>query len=201
MEALLPSSVRSLQAVLQKLPGIGARSALRILQALLRKENLLSELAEALAAVQTQVRPCLRCGFWAEAELCPICTDPTRTEPVLCVVKDVGALLALERAQTFRGRYHILGGVLDPLARIQEKDLRLAELWQRLQDEPFEELILALGTSPEAETTTYYIARQLADWPGRITRFTSGIPVSSDLEYLDPLTLARSFRDRQRICL
>ncbi|MCX7606792.1 MAG: recombination mediator RecR [Bacteroidia bacterium] len=201
MEALLPPSLASLKEALERLPGIGPRSALRLIQAFLRKPELLQSVLGSLQQVQTSVRMCRRCGFWAESDggLCIICTDAGREEPVLCVVKEPSDILAIERSQAFRGQYHVLGGVLDPLSGVQEKDLRLKELWQRIRTEGYEEVVLALGTSPEAETTTYYIARHLADWPGRITRFASGIPVGSDLEYVDPLTLSRSLRERQPI--
>ncbi len=201
MEALLPPSLRQLKEALERLPGIGPRSALRLVQALLKKPELLQALWESLGEVAQQVRSCVRCGFWAQEELCSLCQDPTRTEPALCVVKEPADVLAIERSQAFRGQYHVLGGVLDPLAGIGEEQLRLASLWQRLRHEGYQELILALGTSPEAETTAYYLARQLADWPGRITRFASGIPVGSDLEYVDPLTLARSLRERLPLSL
>lgn len=196
MERLLPPALLALKEALEKLPGIGPRSALRILQHLLKKPDFLAQLRDTLTAVAAQVRPCVACGFWTEGELCEICSDPHRTESILCVVKDASDVLALERSQAFRGRYHLLGGVLDPLAGIGEKDLRLPALWQRIRTEGYEEVLLALGTSPEAETTAYYIARQLADWPGKVTRFASGIPVGSELEYLDPITLSRSLRER-----
>ncbi len=201
MERLLPPTLLALKEALEQLPGIGPRSALRILQHLLKKPDLLTRLTDTLGTVATHIHPCPKCGFWTEAELCEICADPHRTEPILCVVKDVSDVLALERSQAFRGQYHLLGGVLDPLAGVGEKDLRLSELWNRIRTEGFEEVILALGTSPEAETTAYYIARHLADWPGKVTRFASGIPVGSELEYIDPLTLSRSLRERLPISL
>lgn len=196
MERLLPPALLSLKDALEKLPGIGPRSALRILQQLLKKPELLAQFRDTLSAVAEQIRPCAACGFWTEGELCEICSDPHRNEPILCVVKDAADVLALERSQAFQGRYHLLGGVLDPLAGVGEKDLRFQSLWQRIRTEGYQEVLLALGTSPEAETTAYYIARQLADWPGKVTRFASGIPVGSELEYLDPLTLSRSLRER-----
>ncbi|MCX8112123.1 MAG: recombination mediator RecR [Bacteroidia bacterium] len=200
MQMLLPPSLQALLEALERLPGIGPRSALRIVQALLKKPDLLRQLSHSLEGVIHQITPCPVCGFWTEG-FCVLCTDPARTEPILCVVKDASDILAIERIQTFRGRYHVLGGILDPLSGVGEKDLRLVQLWDRLRRESYEEIILALGTSPEAETTAYYIAQQLADWPGRLTRFASGIPVGSDLEYVDPLTLARSLRERQPLSL
>lgn len=198
MQVQLPPSLRELLTALEKLPGIGPRSALRIVQFLLKRPAVLEDLSAALALTAQRIRPCSMCGFWAESsDVCDLCTDPHRMEPALCVVKEAADVLAIERSQAFRGRYHVLGGVLDPLSGIGEKDLRMAQLWDRLRQERYEEVILALGTSPEAETTAYYIARHLADWHGRITRFASGIPVGSDLEYIDPLTLSRSLRERQ----
>ncbi|MCS7297927.1 MAG: recombination mediator RecR [Bacteroidia bacterium] len=202
MEVLLPPSLQSLLKTLERLPGIGPRSALRIVQALLRRSDLLLQLHQAIGAVVESIYSCPVCGFWVEKEKpCQLCEDPRRTDPVLCIVKEVADVLAIERSQAFNGRYHILGGVLDPLAGVGEKDLRLAELWQRLQRENYEEVIIALGTSPEAETTAYYMARRLADWHGRLTRFASGIPVGSELSYVDPLTLSRSLRERQLLSL
>lgn len=202
MQSLLPSPLRELLEVLEKLPGIGPRSAMRIAQFLLKKPELMGELQGALGSVAQTIKPCSICGFWTDApDACDLCTDTTRTEPALCVVKEAADVLAIERSQAFRGRYHVLGGVLDPLSGVGEKDIRLAQLWERLRRERYEELILALGTNPEAETTAYYIARQLADWHGRITRFASGIPVGSDLEYIDPLTLSRSLRERQPLLI
>ncbi len=197
MDTLFPPSLAALREALEKLPGIGPRSALRILEALLKRPELLQLLKETLERVAETVRSCRRCGFWAEGELCAICRDPHRTQPVLCVVKDPADVLAIERSQAFQGQYHVLGGVLDPLAGVGEKDLRLSELWHRLRTEGYQEVILALGTSPEAETTAFYLARQLRDWPGRLSRFASGVPVGSELQQVDPLTLSRSLRERQ----
>lgn len=197
MDTLFPPSLAALSEALEKLPGIGRRSALRILQALLKRPELLQALQQALEKVAETVQPCHRCGFWAEGELCALCSDPHRSQLVLCVVKEPADVLAIERSQAFQGQYHVLGGVMDPLAGVGEKDLRLSGLWHRLRTEGYQEVILALGTSPEAETTAYYIARQLSDWPGKLSRFASGIPVGSELEQVDPLTLSRSLRERQ----
>ncbi|MCS7189904.1 MAG: recombination mediator RecR [Bacteroidia bacterium] len=203
MQSVLPPILNTLQHALEKLPGIGPRSALRIVQALLKRPEWLKEILKTLQEVELSIYPCPQCGFWAEKPqaLCTICANPARDVPILCIVKDPVDVLAIEKSQAFQGHYHVLGGVLDPLAGVQEKDLRLRELWQRLRTRSYEEVLIALGTSPEAETTAYYIARQLADWPGKVTRFVSGIPVGSELEYIDPLTLSRSIRERQPISL
>ncbi len=195
----LPSPVEALREVLQKLPGIGPRSALRLVQHLMRHPAQIQALANTLVAVAEEVDACPECGFWKEKQqtVCTLCRDAHRVEPILCVIREVADLIAIEQVGIFQGHYHILGGVLDPLAGISEKDLRLEALWQRLRSGRYQELILALGHTPEAETTAYYVARALADWPGRITRFASGIPMGTDLAYVDGLTLARSLRDRQ----
>ena len=196
---VFPPPIEALRETLKKLPGIGPRSALRLVQHLMRHPELLTSLAGALSEVAAEVDACPACGFWKEKSqpLCPICTDPRRDEPALCVVREVSDLIAIEQAGAFRGHYHVLGGVLDPLAGISEKDLRLNDLWRRLREGTYQEVILALGTSPEAETTAYYIVRALSDWPGKVTRFPSGIPVGTDLSYVDTLTLVRSLRNRQ----
>ncbi|MCS6895327.1 MAG: recombination mediator RecR [Bacteroidia bacterium] len=202
MELLLPPALRNLRQALEKLPGIGPRSALRIIQSLLKKPEHIHSLLSALEEVVQSVHTCPNCGFWTESEgFCDVCTDPHRDHTTLCIVKDAADVLAIERSQAFRGKYHVLGGVIDPLSGVGEKDLRLEQLWERLKKESYEELIFALGTSPEAETTTYYIARHLIDWHGRLSRFASGIPVGSELEYIDPLTLSRSLRERQPLTL
>ena len=195
----LPEPIEGLREVLKKLPGIGPRSALRLVQYLMRHPTLIEALSEALSRAAEEVDTCPECGFWKEKTrpLCPICADPRREEPTLCVVRDITDLIAIEQAGVFRGYYHVLGGVLDPLSGIGEKDLRLDELWRRLRQNTYQELILALGTSPEAETTAYYIVRSLSDWNGKITRLASGIPVGTDLAYVDTLTLVRCLRDRQ----
>ncbi len=200
MERLFfPQPIEALRETLKKLPGIGPRSALRLVQYLMRQPALIESLAANLAQVAEEVDTCPACGFWKEKSqpLCLICADPRREEPALCVVRDVTDLIAIEQVGVFRGHYHVLGGVLDPLAGIGEKDLRLESLWKRLREGPYQEVILALGTSPEAETTAYYIVRALSDWHGKVTRFASGIPVGTDLAYVDALTLVRSLRERQ----
>ncbi len=200
MERLFfPKPIEALREVLKKLPGIGPRSALRLVQYLMRQPSLMGTLSTALSQVAKEVDTCPECGFWKEKSepLCPICADPRRDEPVLCVVREVTDLIAVEQAGIFRGHYHVLGGVLDPLSGIGEKDLRLETLWRRLRQNTYQEVILALGTSPEAETTAYYIVRSLSDWNGKVTRLSSGIPVGTDLAYVDALTLARCLRDRQ----
>ncbi len=194
-----PQAVEALREVLRKLPGIGPRSALRLVQYLMRQPTLMGSLSEGLSRVAQEVDTCPECGFWKDksAPLCPICADPRREDPVLCVIREVSDLIAIEQAGAYRGHYHVLGGVLDPLSGVGEKDLRLEALWRRLNRGTYQEVLLALGTSPEAETTAYYIVRSLSDWNGKITRLSSGIPVGTDLTYVDALTLARCLRDRQ----
>lgn len=182
---------------LGRLPGIGSKSAARLALHLLYADATESEeLIEALREVKAHVRPCSRCGAIAEDEFCRICQDPRRDERQICVVAQATDVFTMERAAVFRGRYHVLGGLLSPLDGVRPDDLGLQPLFTRVADEGPEELVLALSGSVEGEATALYIGQQLSAHPVRITRLATGIPVGGHLEFVDDVTLTRAFSAR-----
>ena len=182
---------------LGRLPGIGSKSAARLaLHLLYADETESEELVEALRDVKAHVRPCSRCGSIAEDEFCGICMDARRDERQLCIVANATDVFTMERAAIFRGRYHVLGGLLSPLDGVRPEDLAFDALLDRVQDEKPDEIVLALSGSVEGEATALYIGQQLAEDPVRITRLATGIPVGGHLEFVDDVTLTRAFSAR-----
>ncbi|HPA16571.1 MAG TPA: recombination mediator RecR [Verrucomicrobiae bacterium] len=197
----LPPSVRRLADGLRRLPGIGARNAQRIAIAVLRaREAWPEELADAIRAARANVRPCCRCGFFSEGDApCEICRDPKRDATIICVVETANDVLPIERAGVFRGLYHCLGGKLSPIENVGPGDLAIGALLRRVREEKPIEVVLALGTDVEGETTSLYIAQQLRDAPARITRPALGLPVGGSLDVADVLTLGRALQHRQDV--
>jgi recombination protein RecR len=182
---------------LTRLPGIGSKSATRIALHLLQADETETQaLGTALTDVKAHVKPCARCGAIAEAEHCAICVDARRDGTVLCVVEQPTDIFSLERAAVFRGRYHVLGGLLSPLDGIEPGDLRLQALARRVEEEGVTELVLALSASVEGEATSLYVGRMLQDFPVRLSRLATGIPVGGHLEFVDDVTLERAFSGR-----
>ncbi len=186
---------------LRRLPGIGARNAQRMAIAVLRaREGWPEELADAIRAARGNVRPCGRCGFFAEGDaLCEICRDPKRDGAVLCVVETANDVLPIERAGVFRGRYHCLGGKLSPIHNVGPDDLAIGALLGRVRDEGPAEVVMALGTDVEGETTSLYIAQQLRSLSVRVTRPAMGLPMGGSLDVADALTLGRALQHRQDV--
>jgi recombination protein RecR len=183
-----------------KLPGIGRRSAERMTYRLAGDDRgVLKDLAFALREMADHVRLCDRCGnITAVEEMpCRLCTSGNRDGTVVCVVRDPSDIIALERTGSYRGRYHALMGVISPMHGEGPDDLRLATLLKRIDEERFQEVILALGTDVESEATASYIAELLKDRRVRVTRLASGIPVGSGIGYSDAVTLARAIKGRQ----
>jgi recombination protein RecR len=183
---------------LGRLPGIGSKSAARIaLHLLADEEQEVEELLGAVREVKSHVRACARCGGIAESELCGICDDPRRDRGELCVVSQATDCFNIERAAVFRGRYHVLGGLLSPLDGVQPSDLNLDALAGRIADEEVHEVVIALPASVEGEATALYIQRMLAERATRITRLATGIPVGGHLDFVDDVTLERAFSGRR----
>jgi recombination protein RecR len=193
-----PPTLRDLIRRLSKLPGLGEKSATRIAMHLLQCPR---EDAEALAAMiremRERVRTCPRCFHFTDGELCSICADPGRDTGELCVVESTADLLALEQSGAFRGRYHVLQGVLAPLDAVGPDDLRIRELLNRIEDEHIKEIIIATNPSNEGEATAHYLLQLLKDRPLRISRIAYGIPMGGDLKYTDRITLERALKGRQ----
>ncbi len=185
---------------LVKLPTIGQKSAQRLALHLLRasREDAL-RLAEAIRAVKERVGLCSVCGNFAEGDPCAICQDPQRDGRLLCVVEQPADMLAIERTAQFRGRYHVLGGALSPLDGTHPEDLRIRPLLERLKDGEVQEIILATNPNVAGEATALYLSRLLQPLGVRTTRIARGVPMGSDLEYSDLVTLARALEGRREI--
>ena len=188
---------------LVKLPTIGQKSAQRLALHLLRapKEDAL-RLADSIRALREHVGLCSVCGNFTERDPCPICTDSKRDATVVCVVEQPGDVLALERTAQYRGRYHVLGGALSPLDGTNPDDLRIRQLLERLRSEEgsaIQEVILATNPNVAGEATALYLSRLLAPTGIKVTRIARGVPMGSDLEYSDMVTLAREIEGRQRV--
>ncbi len=197
MAAVAGPEIERLIQLLSKLPGLGPRSGRRAALALLkRREQLLTPLAQALADAAAKVRPCIVCGSLDTAETCAVCADPARDPTLICVVEDVGALWAMERAGAFRGRYHVLGGLLSALDGVGPGELRVPELLARTGEE-VREVVLALPATVDGQTTAHYLADRLQPTGVQVTSLARGVPVGGDLDWLDDGTIAQAMRARR----
>ncbi len=191
--------IEALVDLAARLPGLGPRSARRLVLHLLRRRaTALQPLLRALETVARDARECSRCGNISTADPCTICTDPARATGELCVVADLGDLWAIERGRAFRGRYHVLGGTLSALDAIGPDELRIPELVARVAEEGISEVILALGTTVDGQTTAHYIADALTDAQVRVTTLAQGVPVGGELDYLDDGTILAALRARRQ---
>jgi recombination protein RecR len=196
----LPESITALIAALAKLPGIGPRSAERLALHLVQSEaGAVRQLAETMVQARERIRLCSVCGALTEQVPCSICADPRRDPSLLCVVERPVDILSVEKAGTYRGRYHVLGGRISPLNGVEPEDLRISELEQRLADEPIEEIIIALPSDVEGDATSFYLAKTLSAKPVRLTRLAQGLPAGGGLEFADELTLSRALEGRRAI--
>ena len=198
MAASAGPEVERLIALLAKLPGLGPRSARRAALALLkRRDQLLSPLALAMAEAAERVRACSACGAWDTTDPCAVCADPGRDGSILCVVDEVGALWALERGGAFKGRYHVLGGLLSALDGVGPEALRVGPLVARAGAGEVKEVILALPATVDGQTTAHYVADRLAGAGVQVTSLARGVPVGGDLDWLDDGTIATALRARR----
>lgn len=181
-----------------RLPGIGPKGAQRIAFYLLSaSEQEAQELATAIAEVKEKVHFCEICGNVCETSPCPICSDPRRDRSVICVVQEPKDVMSIERTREYRGLYHVLGGAINPMANVGPSDLNITSLLKRLGTGEVKEIILALNPNIEGEATTTYMSRLLAPLGMKVTRLASGLPVGSDLEYADEVTLGRALSGRR----
>ncbi len=194
-----PRPVSRLIDGLERLPGIGPKSAQRLALWLLREpKERVAGLAQALLDAVEQIKVCPVCGYFSEGEACVLCDDARRRDALLCVVADARDLLAIEATGRFDGRYHVLQGVLSPIDGIGPDDLTIAQLLKRVDDAtiPVEETILALNPTPEGDTTANYLARLLKQRGVKVTRPALGLPVGGDLNYADRITIERAIEGR-----
>ncbi|UKA64723.1 recombination mediator RecR [Arthrobacter sp. FW306-04-A] len=191
-------AVQELIDELGRLPGVGPKSAQRLAFHILEADpEDMKRLVAAITTVKERVKFCTVCGNVTEQELCNICRDPRRDPSVICVVEESKDVLAVERTRSFRGRYHVLGGAINPIAGIGPEQLRIRELLTRLNDGAIQEIIIATDPNLEGEATATYLARMLKSIGITVTRLASGLPVGGDLEYADEVTLGRAFEGRR----
>jgi len=190
--------IERLIGLLAKLPGLGPRSARRAGLALLKKrEQLLLPLAQALGDAADRVKVCQACGSLDTTDPCAICADPERDRSLICVVEEVGALWAMERAGAYRGRYHVLGGLLSALDGVGPDALKIGGLVDRARDAGVREVILALPATVDGQTTSHYLADRLAGADVAVSMLARGLPVGGDLDWLDDGTIAQAVRARR----
>ena len=193
----LPSSIEKLINELSKLPGIGPKSASRLTLYLLKKPDLdLTMLSEAVSNLKKDVLFCSICHNMTETEPCAVCTDSNRDQTILCVVEEPLDAQALDATGAYKGMYHVLGGVLNPLEGIGPDTLNIASLMQRLEKGGFKEVILATNPSLEGETTANHIQKLLQPLGLKVTRLARGLPIGGDLEYADEITITRALEGR-----
>lgn len=197
----LPSAILA-QAVesLSSLPGVGKRSALRYALHLLKApEDEVLRFAESLRRLKSDIHYCRICHCVSDSEICPICSSPKRVQNIICVVENVQDVMAIENTQQYRGLYHVLGGVISPIDGIGIRDLNIESLVSRVQEGnpvPIEEVILALPTTMEGDTTNFYLNKQLQPLGVKVTTIARGIAIGDNLEYADEITLGRSITNR-----
>lgn len=196
--SVYPSSLERLVTNLSKLPGIGNKTAARLALYLFRAPREYTEaLAASILEVKQHIGFCSKCFNLTDEDTCQICKDQNRDGSILCVVEEVGDLLALEKAGAFKGRYHVLQGVLAPLDGIGPENLRIKELLGRLRQEPIKEVILAINPSTEGEATATYVAGLLRKHGVSVSQIAQGIPMGGDLKYTDAVTLKRAMEGRR----
>lgn len=195
----LPSKILE-QAVneLSSLPGVGKRSALRFALHLLQStESEVEDFTSSIARLKSDIHYCSRCHCISDTPVCPICANPKRQQNILCVVENIQDVMAIENTQQYRGIYHVLGGVISPIDGVGINDLNIASLIDRLKKEEISEVILALPTTMEGDTTNFYISKQLQAFPQiLVTTIARGIAIGDNLEYADEITLGRSITNR-----
>lgn len=180
-----------------KLPGIGRKTALRLVLHLLRQETEdVEHFAEALTRMRHEVRHCRVCHNISDSDLCPVCSNPQRDSSTICVVENIRDVMAIENTAQYNGLYHVLGGVISPMDGIGPSDLEISSLVSRVSEGGVKEVILALSPTMEGDTTNFYIFRKLADFDVRLSVIARGISVGDELEYADEVTLGRSILNR-----
>jgi recombination protein RecR len=183
-----------------RLPGIGRKTALRLVLHLLKQdESEVRAFSETIARARTDIRFCRNCHNISDADTCTICTSPLRRQEIVCVVENIRDVIAIESTQQYNGTYHILGGVISPLDGVGPEQLHIEDLLQRVRNGRIEELVFALSPTIQGDTTIYYIQKRLSDTTLRITTIARGVAFGGELEFADELTLARSLQNRMPV--
>ncbi|NIA08784.1 MAG: recombination protein RecR [Nitrospiraceae bacterium] len=197
MSSVSPPALSRLIKSLKRLPGVGEKTATRFALQILRwPQGQAQELAGSISELHGKIRLCSICFNFSEQDPCPICSDPKRDRSMVCVVEDPGDLLAIERAGVFRGRYHVLHGVIAPMQGIGPEQLKIQELLERIKKEGIKEIILATSSTVAGEATSAYLTEVLKNSAVQITRIACGIPMGMDLKYADKMTLQRALEAR-----
>ncbi len=186
---------------LSKLPGIGRRTALRLAMHILKMEQQsVLDMTSSIERFRTQIRHCSQCNNLSDEEICPICADATRDRSTICVVEQVADLMSIENTHQYRGLYHVLGGVISPMQGIAPSDLKIDLLTEKIERGGIREVILAISTSVEGETTLFYIMNRLRGFPDlKVTTIARGIGFGDELEYVDELTITHALMNRREI--
>ena len=194
------NAIQRLLDAFAHLPGIGPKGAQRIAFYLLSAgDEESTNLAEAIAEARQKVRFCDICGNVCETSPCPVCADPRRDHSIICVIEEPKDVMSIERTREYHGVYHVLGGAINPMANVGPPDLNIPKLLDRLKGDEVKEIILALDPNIEGEATTTYLSRLLSPLGITVTRLASGLPVGSDLEYADEITLGRALAGRREV--
>ncbi len=197
MATLYPKTFNDLIECYKKLPGIGEKNAERLAFATLELDDEIVDIfSSAVKMVKEKTKNCKKCNNISEEDLCGICADKTRNHGVICVVENTKNLVLFEKTGAFNGVYHVLGGLISPLDGINPDDINIDSLFKRIESEEIEELILALRPSVEGETTALYIQKKLSDKNLKITKIAYGVPMGTDMEYIDPMTLEIALSNR-----
>jgi len=195
-----PKPLRRLVALLSRLPGIGEKTATRLALHLLKMpREAVRELGEAIAGISDSVIRCSKCFNIADADPCALCADPARRDDWICVVEDPTDIVPIEKSGEYKGRYHVLGGAISPIDGVMPEDLRIRELLDRIAQGGIEEVILATNLTAEGEATASYLAGVLKPTRVRVSRIAYGMPVGSDLEFTDEVTVGRAIKGRREV--
>lgn len=198
--AVYPDSLINLIEQFQKLPTIGRKSAERLaMNVIFRDKDSIKDFADALIIAKEKIKECKICGNLTENDVCDICRDITREDDFVCVVEDVTDLIAIEKSSAFHGKYHVLGGLISPSDNIGPDELSINKLINRIDNEGIREIILAIPSTIEGETTSLFLSSLLNKKNIKVSKLAQGIPVGSNLEYFDQLTLERAIEDRREI--
>jgi len=196
----LPEPIVTLISALNKLPGIGPRSAERLALHLVQAEaGSVRQLAESILNARARIQTCQKCGALTEQQPCLVCDDSRRDASLVCLVEQPVDIISIEKSGSYRGKYHVLGGKISPLNGIEPEDLRIDQLEARLAEEPIQEIIIALGTDVEGDATSFYLAKRLSAKGVKTSRIAHGLPAGSGLEFADELTLSRALEGRREI--
>jgi recombination protein RecR len=183
---------------LSSLPGIGKRTALRLVLNLLnRSEEEIARFSHAFTSMKENVKKCIHCGNVSDLEICTICSNPKRNKEQICIVEDIRDILAIEATESYSGVYHVLGGIISPMDGVGPSDLNINPLIEKLKSASIKEIIFALSATMEGDTTNYYLYKKIAPFSIEVTTLSRGVSVGSELQYADELTLSRSLLHRQ----